>query len=235
MLDALGLEALDEDVGRFPLGHRQSTIPTTGNFNGVALVARYAKSGDLNIAYVAEGDRPLDLVWIPPWISQVEYLWSEESLELVMERVKQFARLITFDRRGSGLSDPLAGAPTLEEQMDDVIAVMDAAGSERAAILGTLEGGSMAALFAATHPDRVSALVLYAAFARATWRARLRVDLDRRGARSAHGGAGRPLGRGLGAGRRRAEPHGRPRVHGVGGPARAARGEPGGRSSASST
>ena len=77
--------------------------------------------------------------------------------------------MITFDRRGSGLSDPLAGAPTLEEQMDDVIAVMDAAGSERAAIVGTLEGGPMAALFAATHPDRVSALVLYAAFARATW------------------------------------------------------------------
>ena len=86
-----------------------------------------------------------------------------------MDRLKTFARVITFDRRGSGLSDPLAGAPTLEEQMDDVIAVMDAAGSERAAVAGTLEGGPMAALFAATHPDRVSALVLYATFARATW------------------------------------------------------------------
>jgi class 3 adenylate cyclase len=135
----------------------------------VSPVARYAKSGDLNIAYVVEGDRPLDLVWIPPWISQVEYLWAEDSLTRVMERLKQFARVITFDRRGSGLSDPLAGAPTLEEQMDDVIAVMDAAGSERAAIAGTLEGGPMAALFAATYPDRVSHLILYAAFARATW------------------------------------------------------------------
>jgi class 3 adenylate cyclase len=132
-------------------------------------IARYAKSGDLNIAYVVEGDGPLDLVWIPPWISQVEYLWAEESLSRVMDRLKTFARVITFDRRGSGLSDPLAGAPTLEEQMDDVIAVMDAAGSERAAVAGTLEGGPMAALFAATHPDRVSALVLYATFARATW------------------------------------------------------------------
>jgi class 3 adenylate cyclase/esterase/lipase len=132
-------------------------------------VARYAKSGDLSIAYLVEGDRPLDLVWIPPWISQVEYLWSEESLARVMERLTTFARVITFDRRGSGLSDPLSGAPTLEEQMDDVIAVMDAAGSERAAIAGTLEGGPMAALFAATYPDRVSALVLYATFARATW------------------------------------------------------------------
>jgi class 3 adenylate cyclase len=132
-------------------------------------VARYAKSGDLSIAYVVEGDQPLDLVWIPPWISQVEYLWSEASLQRVMQRLKQFARVITFDRRGSGLSDPLAGAPTLEEQMDDVLAVMDAAGSERAAIAGTLEGGPMAAMFAATHPDRVSAMVLYATFARATW------------------------------------------------------------------
>ena len=86
-----------------------------------------------------------------------------------MDRLTTFARVITFDRRGSGLSDPLSGAPTLEEQMDDVIAVMDAAGSERAAIAGTLEGGPMAALFAATYPDRVSALVLYATFARATW------------------------------------------------------------------
>jgi class 3 adenylate cyclase len=135
----------------------------------VAPVARYAKSGDLHIAYVAEGDGPIDLVWIPPWISQVEYLWSEPSLERVMARLTQFARVITFDRRGSGLSDPFLGAPTLEEQMDDVLAVMDAAGSESAAICGTLEGGPMAALFAATHPDRTDALVLYATFARATW------------------------------------------------------------------
>ena len=111
----------------------------------------------------------IDLVWIPPWISQVEYLWSEPSLERVMARLTQFARVITFDRRGSGLSDPLFGAPTLEEQMDDVLAVMDAAGSERAAICGTLEGGPMAALFAATFPERTDALVLYATFARATW------------------------------------------------------------------
>jgi pimeloyl-ACP methyl ester carboxylesterase len=110
-------------------------------------VARYAKSGDVHIAYITEGDGPIDLVWIPPWVSQVEYLWSEPSLERVTRRLSRFSRLITFDRRGSGLSDPLSGAPTLEEQMDDVIAVMDAVGSERAAIAGTLEGGPMAALF----------------------------------------------------------------------------------------
>ena len=132
-------------------------------------MARYAKSGDLHIAYAVEGDGPIDLVWIPPWVSQVEYLWAEPSLERVMARLTQFARVITFDRRGSGLSDPFFGAPTLEDQMDDVLAVMDAAGSESAAICGTLEGGPMAALFAATHPDRTDALILYATFARATW------------------------------------------------------------------
>ena len=132
-------------------------------------MARYAKSGDLHIAYIVEGDGPIDLMWIPPWISQVEYLWSDRSLMRVMRRITSFARFITFDRRGSGLSDPFFGAPTLEDQMDDLIAVMDAVGSERVAIVGTLEGGPMAATFAATHPDRVSALVLYATFARATW------------------------------------------------------------------
>jgi class 3 adenylate cyclase len=132
-------------------------------------VARYAKSGDLHIAYTIQGDGPLDLVWIPPWVSQVEYLWSEASLERVMARLTGFARVITFDRRGSGLSDPLFGAPTLEDQMDDVLAVMDAAESESAAICGTLEGGPMASLFAATFPERTDALVLYATFARATW------------------------------------------------------------------
>ncbi len=132
-------------------------------------MARYAKSGDLHIAYAVEGDGPIDLVWIPPWISQVEYLWAEPSLERVMARLTQFARVITFDRRGSGLSDPFFGAPTLEDQMDDVLAVMDAAGAESATICGTLEGGPMAALFAATHPERAEALILYATFARATW------------------------------------------------------------------
>ena len=123
----------------------------------------------MHIAYIVEGDGPVDLVWIPPWISQVEYLWSEASMAAVMDRLTSFARVITFDRRGSGLSDPLQGAPTLEEQMDDVLAVLDAAGSKEAAIAATLEGGPMAAVFAATHPDRVSSLVLYSTFARAVW------------------------------------------------------------------
>jgi class 3 adenylate cyclase len=132
-------------------------------------VARYARSGEVHIAYIVEGDAPVDLLWIPPWISQVEYLWSEASMAAVLERLKRFSRVITFDRRGSGLSDPLIGAPTIEEQMDDVLAVMDAAGTERTAIAATLEGGPMAAMFAATHPDRVSHLIMYATFARAVW------------------------------------------------------------------
>jgi class 3 adenylate cyclase len=123
----------------------------------------------VHIAYIVEGDAPVDLLWIPPWISQVEYLWSEASMAAVLERLKRFSRVITFDRRGSGLSDPLIGAPTIEEQMDDVLAVMDAAGTERTAIAATLEGGPMAAMFAATHPDRVSHLIMYATFARAVW------------------------------------------------------------------
>jgi class 3 adenylate cyclase len=131
-------------------------------------VARYARSGDLHIAYTVQGEGPVDLVWIPPWISQVEYLWSDPALSAVMDRLTQFARVITFDRRGSGLSDPLQGAPTLEEQMDDVLAVMDAAGSREAAIAATLEGGPMAVLFGASHPDRTRALILYATFSRAT-------------------------------------------------------------------
>jgi class 3 adenylate cyclase len=146
-------------------------------------VARYAKSGDLHIAYIVEGSgaqpqapgpagrarTPIDMVWVPPWVSQVEYLWSEPSMATFLRRLTRFARVITFDRRGSGLSDPFYGAPTLEEQMDDVHAVMDAAGSRRAALVGTLEGGPMAALFAATYPERTEALILYATFARATW------------------------------------------------------------------
>jgi class 3 adenylate cyclase len=131
--------------------------------------ARYAKSGDTSIAYVTHGEGPLDIVWVPTWISQCEYLFVEPTLKAAFDRLASFARLIVFDRRGSGLSDPMLGAPTLEEQMDDVLAVMEAAGSERAAVVGSLEGGPMAALFAASHPNRTQALVLYATFARATW------------------------------------------------------------------
>ncbi len=130
---------------------------------------RYARSGDLHIAYQVVGDGPIDLVYVPTWISQVEHYWEEPGVKRYFERLASFSRLIMFDRRGSGLSDPVAGAPTLEEQMDDVVAVMEAAGSERAAVFAQLDGGAMAALFAATHPERTTALVLYEAMARMSW------------------------------------------------------------------
>jgi class 3 adenylate cyclase/alpha-beta hydrolase superfamily lysophospholipase len=130
---------------------------------------RYARSGELHIAYQVVGDGPIDLVYVPSWISQVEHYWEEPIVARYFHRLASFSRLIMFDRRGSGLSDPVSRAPTLEEQMDDVVAVMDAAGSERAAVFALLEGGAMAALFAATHPERTGALVLYEAQPRMSW------------------------------------------------------------------
>src|SRR5438309_11252950 len=130
---------------------------------------RYARSGDLHIAYQVVGDGPIDLIYVPSWISQVEHYWEDPVIARYFGRLASFSRLIMFDRRGSGLSDPVGRAPTLEEQMDDVVAVMDAAGSERAAVFAQMEGGAMAALFAATHPERTAALVLYEAMPRMSW------------------------------------------------------------------
>jgi len=130
---------------------------------------RYARSGDLHIAYQVVGEGPIDLVYVPGWISQVEQYWDEPSVKRYFDRLASFSRLIMFDRRGSGLSDPVGDAPTLEDQMDDVVAVMDAAGSERAAVFAQLDGGAMATLFAATHPERATGLVLYEAMPRMSW------------------------------------------------------------------
>jgi class 3 adenylate cyclase len=127
---------------------------------------RYARSGDLHIAYWEYGDGPIDLLWVPTWIWESEYIWEEQWTAKMFQRLSSFARVITFDRRGAGMSDPVPRAPTLEEQMDDVVAVMDAVGSEQAAVLAMLEACSMASLFAATHPERTRALVLYEGMAR---------------------------------------------------------------------
>jgi pimeloyl-ACP methyl ester carboxylesterase len=117
------------------------------------------------------GEGPFDLVLVPGWLSHVEFGWDEPAMARFFRRLASFSRLILFDKRGTGLSDPvpLTRLPALEERMDDVRAVMDAAGSARAAFLGVSEGGSMACLFAATHPRRTAALVLYGAYARAAW------------------------------------------------------------------
>ena len=132
----------------------------------MAAETRYARSGELHIAYQVVGDGPIDILWIPTWIWQVEHVWEEPWTSRLLHDLSSFARLITFDRRGTGLSDPVVGAPTLEEQMDDVVAVMDAVGSEQAALIAMLEAGAMACLFAATHPERTRALVLYEAMPR---------------------------------------------------------------------
>jgi pimeloyl-ACP methyl ester carboxylesterase len=124
---------------------------------------RYAKSGDVSIAYRVAGDGPLDLVWVPGLFSNLEVEWENPAF---YSRLASFCRLIAFDKRGMGLSDRNVGAPTLEARMDDVRAVMDAVGSERAALLGVSEGGPMSILFAATYPERTVALILFGTFAR---------------------------------------------------------------------
>ena len=129
-------------------------------------MTRYAKSGDVHIAYQVAGEGPFDLVLVPGWVSHVENAWEEPSFARFLHRLTSFCRLILLDRRGTGLSDPVATSPTLEQRMDDVRAVMDSAGSERAALFGISEGGPMCILFAATYPNRTSALVLYGTFAR---------------------------------------------------------------------
>jgi class 3 adenylate cyclase len=130
---------------------------------------RYARSGDLSIAYQVFGEGDLDLVLVPGFVSHIEVIWEAEPARRFLERLASYARVIIFDRRGSGLSDPVVGAPTLEVRMDDVRAVMDAAGSERAALVGLSEGVPLSLLFAATYPERVSALVCWGGTARATY------------------------------------------------------------------
>jgi pimeloyl-ACP methyl ester carboxylesterase len=132
---------------------------------------RYAKSGDLNIAYQVVGEGPFDLIYVPGWISNVELMWDEPAHAHVLERFASFARLVLFDKRGTGLSDPVPPdrLPTLEERMDDVRAVLDAVDCERAAVFGFSEGGLMSVLFAATYPERTTALVLYGVFAKRIW------------------------------------------------------------------
>jgi pimeloyl-ACP methyl ester carboxylesterase len=130
---------------------------------------RYARSGEIYIAYQVVGDGDVDLLWVPTWIWETEHMWEEPTVAKMLRQLAAFSRLILFDRRGTGQSDPVLGAPTLEEQMDDLVAVMDAVGSERAAVFAMLEAGAMASLFAATNPDRTSALVLWEALPRMSW------------------------------------------------------------------
>lgn len=129
---------------------------------------RYARSGDVDIAYQVIGDGPVDLVFVMGWVSHLEYFWKEPSFARFLRRLASFSRLILFDKRGTGLSDrvPIALLPSLELRMDDVRAVMDAVGSQRAAICGVSEGGPLSALFAATYPEKTLALVMIGTYAK---------------------------------------------------------------------
>jgi pimeloyl-ACP methyl ester carboxylesterase/class 3 adenylate cyclase len=126
----------------------------------------YAKSAGVNIAYQTIGDGPRDLVLVPGWVSNLDVFWEEPGLARMLTRLASFSRLIMFDKRGTGLSDRVTDMPSLEVRMDDVRAVMDAVGSQHAALFGYSEGGAMCALFAATYPDRASALIMGGSFSR---------------------------------------------------------------------
>jgi class 3 adenylate cyclase len=133
-------------------------------------LTRYAPSAGGYVAYQVFGSGPRDLVFVTSWASNVDVMWEEPRMAAYLNRLGTFARVLCFDKRGAGVSDPvpLTSLPPLEEWMDDVRTVMDAAGIDQAALLGDAEGGPMAMMFAASHPDRVSALVLSNTYAR--WR-----------------------------------------------------------------
>lgn len=130
---------------------------------------RYARSGDVNIAYQVIGNGPIDLVFVMGWVSHLDYFWAEPSFAAFLERLASFSRLILFDKRGTGLSDPVTELPTLEQRMDDVRAVLEAAGSTEAVLFGVSEGGPMCALFAATYPERTRSLVMFGTYAKRLW------------------------------------------------------------------
>jgi class 3 adenylate cyclase len=132
-------------------------------------VTHYAKSGDVHVAYQVFGDGPTDLIFVPGFVSHIEHYWDHPDLARWLLRLGSFARVVMFDKRGTGLSDPVPEVPSLDQRMDDVRAVMDAVGIERAAQLGISEGGPLATLFAATYPQRCRGLVLYGSFARSSW------------------------------------------------------------------
>jgi pimeloyl-ACP methyl ester carboxylesterase/DNA-binding winged helix-turn-helix (wHTH) protein len=144
------------------------TRPLESRDENLVPETRYARSGDVNIAYQILGNGPIDLIFVMGWVSHLEYFWTEPSFARFLRRLASFSRVILLDKRGTGLSDcvPLSDLPTLEQRMDDVRAVMDAVGCERAAICGVSEGGIMSALFAATYPTKTLALITIGTYAK---------------------------------------------------------------------
>lgn len=159
-----------------PSSNRNPESPTSSSgkwqrthsfgFEGENPVTRYARVGEISIAYQVVGDGPFDLVHIPSWITNVEENWNEPGYARFLSRLATFSRLIVFDKRGTGLSDRVATTPTLEERIEDLQAVLSAVGSEQAALFGSTEGSAICALFAATYPERTRALIMYGAYAK---------------------------------------------------------------------
>jgi pimeloyl-ACP methyl ester carboxylesterase/DNA-binding winged helix-turn-helix (wHTH) protein len=146
----------------------ETSLPIAQQDDTHVAPVRYARSGEVNIAYQVLGNGPIDLVFVMGWVSHLEYYWRDPSFARFLRRLASFSRLILFDKRGTGLSDPVTLMPTLEQRMDDVRAVLDAVGSRRAALLGVSEGGPLCALFAATYPNRTEAIVMVGTYARRT-------------------------------------------------------------------
>ena len=130
---------------------------------------KYTKSGNFNIAYQVMGNGPVDIVYIPGWVSNIDMMWAEPRLAGFLTRLTLFSRLIVFDKRGTGLSDRVSDLSPLEDRMDDIRAVMDAVGSEKAILFGRSEGGSVSALFSATYPHRTAGLITFGVFAARRW------------------------------------------------------------------
>src|SRR6202163_3433054 len=135
------------------------TIPAT----------RYVKSDDVHVAYQVIGEGPVDLLWVPGFVSHMEAGWQSPETASFIRRLASFCRLILFDKRGTGMSDRGSQIFTLEQRMHDVQAILDEIGSERAVLFGVSEGGPMSLLYAATYPERTAALVLYGSYARRSW------------------------------------------------------------------
>jgi DNA-binding winged helix-turn-helix (wHTH) protein len=149
-----------------PAGEAPRSAPITDPVGVMPGPVQYARSGDVNIAYQVCGNGPVDLVFVMGWVSHLEYYWKEPSFAKFLGRLASFSRLILFDKRGTGLSDPVTQLPTLEQRMDDVRAVLDAVGSRRGVLLGVSEGGPMCSLFAATYPEQTEALIMIGTYAR---------------------------------------------------------------------
>jgi pimeloyl-ACP methyl ester carboxylesterase len=149
--------------------HMQTARTERAKLPDVRPETRYAKSGDVHVAYQVVGEGPFDLVYVPGFVSHIELRWTVPLFAQGLQQLAAFSRLLLFDKRGTGMSDRVAGAPTLEARMDDLRAVMDDVGSARAAVFGVAEGAPMSLLFAATYPERTAALVLRGGFPRTMW------------------------------------------------------------------